>query len=177
MARPETRGSSACPPRAWVWPAAVVLLLGVHVAVWIGFATLAVRDPSFAVEPDHYGKSLRWDATAAQQRANEALGWEVRIKTAPGTRALGERRLECHLTDRSGRPVTGARVGLVAFHHARGNDRVKARLVEESDGVYVGHPCMRRTGVWECRLEVLRGRDTFTHVDTHFISERDGEAP
>jgi nitrogen fixation protein FixH len=155
----------------------VVLLLGVHVAVWIGFATLAVRDPSFAVEPDHYGKSLRWDAAAAQHRASEMLGWKVKIQTALETGIGGKRRLQCHLTDRGGKPVTGARVELVTFHHARGNDRVKARLVEETEGVYAGQPRMRRAGVWECRLEVHRDQETFTHVLTHFVSEPDGEEP
>ena len=45
--------------------------------VLVLFAVVASRDPSFAVEPDYYRKSLEWDATAAQARASKPLPTQV----------------------------------------------------------------------------------------------------
>jgi nitrogen fixation protein FixH len=168
---PLSSGDLPSPSRAWVWPAIVVGLLAAHVTVWIGFASVAVNDPSFAVEPDYYRKALRWDETAAQLRANEALGWKVAIASAGTTSVLGERELRCSVSGRDGRPISGAHVELVTFHHARAEDRVALALREEppGSGVYLGSPRMRKAGLWECRVTVRRGDETFTCVTLQAI--------
>jgi nitrogen fixation protein FixH len=161
--------------RAWVWPAIVVSLLGVHATAWIVFSLVAVRDPSFAVEPDHYRKSMAWDATNAQLRANEAIGWVATIETGAVDSPLGERRLACRLADREGRPIAGAEVSVVVFHHARGADRKEARLIEEPPGgVYATRLRLARPGTWECRVKASRGSLTFTQVILHEIAREGG---
>jgi nitrogen fixation protein FixH len=158
-------GSPATPHRhAWVWPAAVVGSLALFVAMYLTVIGIAGRDPHFSVEPDYYEKSMHWDETAAQIRANQELGWSVEIEPDAQVGALGDRRLACRIRDRDKRPVRGATVDLITFHHAYAAQRVELALVEESPGVYVGRPRMARPGLWECRLTVHRGVETFTHV-------------
>jgi len=155
--------------RAWVWPVAVVAVLALHIALWLAVVAIAGRDPSFSVEPGYYEKSVRWDETAAQLRMNRALGWSVEIETEAQAGALGDRRFVCRILDRAQRPIEGARVDLITFHHARAAERAETGLVEEGPGLYVGHPRMARPGLWECRLTVRRGGETFTHVDVHQV--------
>ena len=166
----------ARPPRYWVWPAMVVSLLALHGTAWLAFTWIAVSDPSFAVEPDHYSKSLAWDQTAAELRESRALGWAVEISAAGEPTVLGERRFACRLRDRDGTLLTEAAVDIETFHHARGNERIEARLAEESPGNYVAVLPIRKPGLWECRLTARRGEDTFRHVVTYAVKaakERD----
>ena len=94
-------GPAETPPRhAWVWPAAVVGSLALFVAMYLTVISIAGRDPHFSVEPDYYEQSMRWDETAAQLRANQALGWSVEVEpdaqagtpTAPAAPSAGCRR-------------------------------------------------------------------------------------
>jgi nitrogen fixation protein FixH len=166
--------SSRKAARAWVWPAIIVTLLGLHVALWLGFTYIAVRDPSFAVEPDSYMRSLQWDVTAAQMRHNRELGWSVELETEPAAAIRGDRRFACRIVDRDGKPVGGASVALEAFHHARGNDRQRIQLIEEKEGVYAARPILRKGGTWECRLTVKRGAETFTYTGDHEVRAAGG---
>lgn len=158
-AQTETAG------RAWLWPAAIVAVLILHLAGWLAVVAIATRDPTLSVEPRYYDKAVRWDETAAQLQENKELGWSARIEIETEASPLGERRLACRVLDRTGSPVAGAQVDLVFFHHARAAERQELRLVEESPGLYSGRPRMAREGLWECRLTVRRGAETFTHVD------------
>lgn len=158
-------GSPEPPPRhAWIWPGAVVASLVLFVAMYLTVISLAGRDPHFSVEPDYYEKSMHWNETAAQLRANQDLGWSVEVEPEAQVGTLGDRRLVYRILDRDKQPVQGASVNVVTFHHAFAAQRTELTLAEESPGVYVGNPRMARPGLWECRLTVHRGADTFTHV-------------
>jgi len=168
-------GRAAAPRRRFpVWAAVAAALLGIHAAAWIAFTAIAVRDPGFAVEPDHYRKGMGWDAEAAQLRANRTLGWSASVETGPLEGIPGDRRIACRIADREGLPVAGASVELEAFHHARGGDRFRTALAGEGGGTYAGRLPMARPGVWECRIAVRRGPDRFTHIAIHEIPEGGG---
>ena len=158
--------------RYWVWPAIIVCMLVVHVTIWLGFAVIAVRDPTVAVEPDYYRKSLQWDAARAQGRKNRELGWSVNIEADAQAGILGDRNLRCSIVNREGKPVAGADVALVAFPHARARQRVDVKLAEKSPGVYAAKARMRRPGLWEFRLTARRGDQTFTYVDLRDVGAR-----
>jgi len=142
----------------------VVGSLTLFVAMYLTVLSIADRDPHFSVEPDYYEKSMRWDETAAQLRMNDELGWAVVIEPEAQAGTLGHRRLICRIFDRDKQPVEGAAVNVTIFHHAYAAQRTELTLSEESPGVYVGTPRMARPGLWECRLTVHRGAETFTHV-------------
>jgi nitrogen fixation protein FixH len=140
-------------------------MLGLHASIWVVFALVASRNPTFAVEPDYYRKAINWDATQAIDRASKALGWTVDLETSPTAGESGDRRVSCRFKDREGNPIEGAQVELVAFPHARATERQTLLLADERGGLYAATAKMKRAGLWEFRLTVRRGPQTFTHVE------------
>ena len=166
---PKPSSSAPDTGRAWFWPIAIIVLLCVHAIAMIAVVFVATRDPSFAVEPNSYKKAVAWDASRAQQKASERLGWSVSIRTSDHTDLLGRRRITCRLTDKDGIPVAAATVGLEVFHHARAADRVQVSLNPEENGIYSAEVPMKRAGTWEFRLAARRGTELFTTVATEQV--------
>lgn len=150
--------------KGWYWPFLLVGLLGSGVAANVYFLARAVGDPSFAVEPDYYAKALAWDAHQAQARENVTLGWSVTLEVTPTNLATGRARVVAKLTDRDGRLVSGAAVGLTAFHNARAAEVLTALLAETAEHDYAADVPIVRPGLWEFRVAATRGTETFTAV-------------
>jgi nitrogen fixation protein FixH len=163
-------GSSDTERRARVfWLGFVLLLLGGQILLLSVMAYLAVWDRSFAIEPDYYQKGLNWDATAAQLRENARLGWSLRIDLGDRLSVLGERTVRCTLADEAGRPLDGAGLDLVAFAHARGNNRLSATLSPAGSGIYQTKLRFRPKGLWEFRVVVRRGPEKFTFTEVRDV--------
>lgn len=153
-----------------LWIAGVVAILGATVGVNLYVLRIASADPSFAVEPDYYGKALRWDDELAQRDHNAALGW--RVEPALATTPPAGATLNLRLADAGGRPVRDASVRVRAFAVARAAHVVEATLAAASDGGYSAALPVNRAGLWELRVEAVRGRDRFTSV--HRLDVRAG---
>jgi nitrogen fixation protein FixH len=149
------------------WPIAIVGIITLHAAGMMAVTAIATRNPSFSVEPDHYAKALGWDRLVARKQASELLGWQAEITTETELDGAKTRRLECRLRDGTGKPVTGSTVTLLAFPHARGEERVRLDLRETEPGLYSARAPMARPGLWELRLSALRGPDLFTSTIMH----------
>lgn len=144
-----------------LWPALIVGILATGAGGTIAMARIAAADPHAAIESDYYRKAVAWDATMAQERANARLGWTL----APTLPALGTARtspLALAVTDAAGQPVAGAIVHVEAMAVAHADTTVAATLVEDAPGHYVAAVPIRRAGLWELRVKVVRGRDAFT---------------
>jgi len=169
----STANAEAAPKgRAWLWPALIVAGLALHVTTLVIVVLIATRDPSFAVEPNHYQKALRWDATAARLRESHQLGWAASLQLDPVSDVMGRRHLVCRIRDKNGVNVVGAIVHLVIFHHARAADRVHVTLDPEQDGTYTATVPMKRPGLWECRVDARRGDDVFDTVVMQDVPDR-----
>ena len=168
VANAEPRG------RPWLWPTIIIGALSVHVLALVVVAFIATRDPSFAVEPNHYQKALAWDGSAARLRASQQLGWTVSLQADTTADELGRRRLVCHIADKDGIAVVGADVQALIFHHARAADRVQVSLSPEKDGTYAALVPMKRAGLWECRVAVRRGDALFSTVVMQEVGEEAG---
>jgi nitrogen fixation protein FixH len=149
------------------WPMAIIGMIALHAVAMLAVIFIATRNPSFSVEPDHYQKALAWDRLAARQQASRLLGWQAEVSTGAQLDDARTRRLECRILDRDGKPVTGATVTILAFAHARGEDRLHVNLHEAEAGVYAARAPMARPGLWELRLSALRGADLFTTTILH----------
>jgi nitrogen fixation protein FixH len=156
------------------WVGLIVALLSAQVLLMFVAVYATVADGSFAVEPNYYQQSMKWDATMAQRRHNEHLGWQVELSLADQASIFGDRKVFCRLVDRDGIPLDGAVIELVAFAHARGNDRLSASLTAAGDGRYEATMRINRPGKWEFRLAVQRGAETFTHTELRDVSLRGG---
>jgi len=146
------------------WVGLILALLGGQMVLICTMAYVATSDGSFAIEPDYYQKGLHWDETAAQIRKNAELGWSVRLQVGDQVGIRGERALRCRLSDNVGRALDGATIDLVAFPHARGNQRSSATLIPADDGEYATSLRFSHPGVWEFRVIVQRGPETFTQT-------------
>ena len=89
------------------------------------------------------------------------------LRTEAKLDAIRTRGLECRIVDGDGKPVTGATVALLAFPHARGEERVRMDLRETDSGLYATRAPMARAGLWEVRLSARRGPDYFTSTVMH----------
>lgn len=147
------------------WLGFIVVLLAGQIALMLVLLYLATSDTSFSIEPDYYQKGLHWDDVAAQTRQNARLGWSVRIELGPDVSVRGERGLICRLADREGQPLDGATVDVVAFSHARGSERTAVTLPWAGSGRYEAPVRFAREGVWEFRLAIQRGTDTFRYTE------------
>jgi len=121
---------------------------------------IATSDPSFAVEPDYYEKALAWDATAAQREVNGRLAWQASVQLAAGEQGGSE--LVVRLTNSEGVALDGAAVKAEIFANTRSRDRAILTLTARGDGTYAAPAVVNRAGLWECRLVVQRGPETFT---------------
>ena len=146
------------------WVGLILALLGGQMILICTMAYVATADGSFAIEPDYYQKGLHWDETAAQIRKNVELGWSVDLTVEDQVSVRGERGLRCRLSDKAGRALDGATIDLVAFPHARGNQRSSATLIPADDGEYATSLRFSHPGVWEFRVIVQRGPETFTQT-------------
>ncbi len=165
--RPEDKSPARASRRAWFWPALVVALLAGHLTLMLAAYLLATSNPSFSVEPDYYDKAQNWDREAALRRASQRLGWKLALSVLPGEPKPGWRVVQCRLSDADGRPIVGAVVEVVAFHHARGSQRLHAVLSDQGDGRYTTALQLARPGLWEFRLRAARGDDVFVQTRRH----------
>ncbi|MBI3791873.1 MAG: FixH family protein [Gemmatimonadetes bacterium] len=157
--------------REKVWPTLVVGALTVFAGGTILLARIAASDPHASVEPDYYRKAVAWDSTMAQERRNVALGWQL----TPALPALGAGRtapLTFDVRDAHGAPVTGASVHVEAMAVAQADSTVSATLGETDAGRYVAQVPIRRAGLWELRVSVVKGADKFT-ADVRLDAARD----
>ena len=151
------------PPRLR-WPVLVIGALVIHVVVSLATVVVATSNPSYAVEEDYYQKALAWDARRAQDRHNLELGWQLDFEVAPPPAAGSDPQLVVRLSDRSGRPLDGARVAVAAFHNARADQIVRVEPTAAANGVYACPLAMHRAGRWELRFTVDRGGEHFTRT-------------
>lgn len=154
--------------RVWAW--IPVGLLASMLAGLGTMATIAARDPGFALERDYYAKAVTYDRVIAQRGENARLGWL--LETELGEAAPG-RTTPFVVKVRSGEgAVVGARVSVEALRNATAQAAVEATLVERTPGEYAANLALARGGLWELRLTVERGGERFTAVERRDVSER-----
>ncbi len=150
------------PSRHLFWPILLTSLISIHIVCVAVMVTIATRDSSFAVEPDWYEKGLHYDQTAEQQRENRRLGWSVQLKIGRPMSDTSERTVTCTVRDRSGKPVRDATVDMVAFAHLRASKRISSVLLSREGGEYAASLACDDPGLWEFRLVITHGKETFT---------------
>jgi hypothetical protein len=133
-------------------------------------ATIAARDPGFALERDYYAKAVAYDRVIQQRADNARLGWLLETELGE---AAPERRTPFIVKVRNtGGAVTGARVSVEAIRNATAQTPVDATLVERAPGEYAGELALVRGGLWELRLTVESGGERFTAVERRDVTER-----
>jgi nitrogen fixation protein FixH len=144
---------------ARLWPVAVITVLAITVTA-NALVFWAARDRNAAVvEPDYYRKAVRWDSTMAEERESAELGWRADAELGAVTPAGAS--LTVRITGRDGTPVDGAAVAVTAIHNLDALHPVSARLEPLGGGAYGARLPLRHAGLWELRLEAVRGGERF----------------
>lgn len=146
------------------WALVPVALLASSMIGLGWMAITAIRDPSFALEQDYYQKAIHWDRTQAQAADNQRLAY--RFGVAPGVvldKAL-RGTVQLTLRDRSGQPVSGARVVAEAFPNAFSSEISQLTFSEREPGIYSATIRAGRVGLWELRFSMDRGAEHATAV-------------
>jgi FixH len=125
----------------------VALLLSSALGVG-SMALVAARDPHFATEPNYYEKAISWDRTQAQAANNERLGYVLGLPARVVFDAHGQATLDLTVSDRLGRPVTGARLSADAFANAFSGRIVHAVFEEQPNGHYRAQLNVNHPGQW-----------------------------
>ena len=146
------------------WPIFLTSLISIHIVSVVVMVIVATHDSSFAVEPDWYQKGLHYEQTAQQQRENSRLSWSVQLDVGQPLTGTNRRNVTCTVLDRAGKPVENATVDLVAFAHLRASNRTSSVLLPQEGGEYGATLAFEDPGMWEFRLVITRGPETFTHI-------------
>jgi nitrogen fixation protein FixH len=147
--------------RGWYWPWFVVGALGFTVAVNVVMMIAASSDANGSVvEPDYYRKAVAWDQAMERAAESARLGWRT---TATLHRVSADSaRLIVTVTGASAMPLRGARFTAELIHNVDAAHPLRAVLAESAAGRYEALVPLRRTGMWEVRLEARREADRFS---------------
>jgi len=115
---------------------------------------LAHSDPTFAVEPDYYGKAIRWEQDEAARERARVLGWSLEIDAAGAMSATGMRTLTMRLRDAEGEAVSGGRVEVECFSHLDASHRFSGVCAERGPGIYQVDVPLLGEGLHEVRATV-----------------------
>lgn len=143
-------------PRRWI--AIVVAFLAVNMGA-TGMLIYFGGDPSARVIPHAYQRAIAFDQTLAANAASDALGWRIDARLTAIDAAHD--RVTLALTDRAGRTIPGAEVGVAVRHESRATG-VTARLVEERPGYYTGAVATQGRGLNAVEVTAAVGVDRFT---------------
>ena len=148
---------------AFRWGGFVVAFLALQLILGFSALVLSKSDPSVAVIPDYYQKSLDWDTMKALQAESDRLGWQVEVT------ATQDHQLEISLSDEKGVPIKIAGANLSLYRHARAAD-VKSRTLaphEIRDGHLSVAGVFSHHGLWQIELEITDEKGTrFIHSRT-----------
>lgn len=132
-------------------------LLGTGLVGWGYMASLAVRDPGFSLERDYYRKATAWDEEQQKRAQSARLGWHLTPRQAGNG-------VELSLTGKADEALSGASGQLEAFAVARASAIQTVALRETAPGKYEAPVQLSRPGLWELRVTLKRGADTFTET-------------
>ncbi len=138
------------------WGGFVVGMLSFQVAIGVIAVMLATGDPSVAVVPDYYQKSLAWDDQRESESVSRQLGWTLTLVPIAAPQGAS---LQAFLKNVDGEPVQIQSGTLRLFHHARGADVQTFSLEPNAQGLVVLEGCFSVDGLWQVEIDVRNDRE------------------
>jgi nitrogen fixation protein FixH len=129
------------------WHVLVMILafFGADIAVNTVFIVDAYKTFPGETSVTPYEDGLAYDKTAAQVRAQEALGWRIAASAGAGG-------LEVQALDRAGAPLRGLKVSGQLTRPATETGKTAVRFAETAPGVYSASAAL--TGAWDLTVTV-----------------------
>lgn len=144
-----------------LWSLAPFALLGAMVVGWGFLLSLAINDPTFAVEKDYYKKAVRWNDTQEQAGKNAELAYRLTFSALRADGA-GLTPVTVSVTDAQGKAVTGAALNVEGIHNADAGRPTYFTLTESGAGRYTGQATLTHLGLWELRVAVKSAKAQYT---------------
>ena len=150
------------------WPLYLggILMLSVTAqGVMVYFAT---RPNAPRVEPDYYGRALRWDADQAVRAASAHLGWRVTFDVPGGVQYVAgmARPVDVSILDADGTAVSGLVGDVIAVRPADTRLNARAPLTElpHAPGRYRGLLRLGAPGLWQLNVDAAKQGLRFVHT-------------
>lgn len=139
--------------KAFIWPAMIIGMLAVNVAI-VGVTMVAAHKGGGAsVAPSYDERALHWDDYRRQVAQSNALGWSCFAqidRPAPGA-AAGTLRIS--LTTTSDQPVEATRLSVQFFHSGHPTERTTLELVTDTQGRATTQVPASRPGYYTLHIE------------------------
>ncbi len=146
------------------WGSLIIGLLSLQVIIGIICVILATSDPSVAVVPDYYQKSLDWDDSRKVEAVSDELGWSLVLVPLPGQNGAS---LQGVLRSKEDEPVVIKSGSVSLFHHTRAGDVRMIAIAPNDHGVIAIDECFVVDGLWQVTIDVKND------ADERFVSTND----
>ncbi|HLY96263.1 MAG: FixH family protein [Sideroxydans sp.] len=147
----------------------ITVVLGVN-GTFIWFATK--EDRSALVERDYKTKDRKSnEEVLSELREQHALAWQTEIKKPKAVVMGTPTAYEIGVTDREGKPVSGA-LEVLAYRASDASKDFTVPFREVAPGRYQGYISFPLKGYWEMHIRIKRGEDQFgVNTDRFMVAE------
>jgi nitrogen fixation protein FixH len=155
---------SATPRRSgyipWLFVAAFAVVIAVNgIMIWFAIGSFSGLYTQGARE-----QGLHYNAVVAEQKARDALGWNV--DASWNDRA---HRLEVALRHADGSALSGASVDVALVRPAEKREPFAVAMRETADGRYAGEVALPARGNWDLEIEVAADGHRFGFTRRMFL--------
>ncbi len=144
------------------WVIGWLFLVGVVLAVNIGFISLAFITNPGLVDKDYYEKAEDYEENLVKYRtARAALGWTYQAAFPKNPVINTKNVYRLSMVDKAGLPLTAASVKLIAYRPSDASADFEVELLETRAGIYEGYVSYPLKGIWEITAAIVRGDDKY----------------
>ncbi|MEZ6095465.1 MAG: FixH family protein [Pirellulaceae bacterium] len=132
-----------------LWTGIILSFFLIQAVIWTIAITLTANDPSHVIVDGYDQDPKTMEAERQEMLASRALGWHANFEIKVLDEIFGRNELRLSLTDRDGKPISGANISLRVFHNALASEVQEVSMNEtEERGVYIADAMMRKSGWW-----------------------------
>ena len=144
------------------WVIGWLILVGIVLAVNIGFISLAFITNPGLVDKDYYENAEDYEENLVKYRtARAALGWTYQA-AFPKNPIINTKTLyRLSIVDKTGLPLTSANVKLIAYRPSDASADFEINLSEVKTGIYEGYMTYKLKGIWEITAVIQHGENKY----------------
>ncbi len=153
------------------WLRAILIGMGVVLAVNVGFISYAFISPPNLVVKDYYEKGKRYFHDQAVREAGRGDAWRLHLLPPAAPRVGVEQVYRLRVTDHQGRPVHEGRVILFAYRPSDARYDFKVELPRADAGLFVRHVVFPLPGKWDLIAQVRAGERKYDVARRIFVRD------
>ena len=139
--------------KAFIWPAMIIGMLTVNVAIVAVTMVAAHKGGGASVSPSYDERALHWDDYRRQMAQSNALGWNCFAQIDRPAHNATSGTLRISLTATADQPVEATKLNIQFFHSGHPTDRTTLELVTNSQGQAKADVPASRPGYYTLHIE------------------------